>query len=69
MCWSDRSWRPASGDGSRRCCRARRPCAVDHVDDLGPYAAAANVLVSRGGYNTVCEILSFGRPALSCPAR
>jgi predicted glycosyltransferase len=40
---------------------------VDQVDDLGPYIAAVDVVVSRGGYNTVCEILSFGRPAIIVP--
>jgi predicted glycosyltransferase len=40
---------------------------IDHVDDLGPYIAAADVVVSRGGYNTVCEILSSGRPAVIVP--
>ena len=40
---------------------------IDHVDDLDPYVAAADVVVSRGGYNTVSEILSFGRPAVIVP--
>ena len=40
---------------------------IDHVDDLDPYVAAADLVVSRGGYNTVCEILSFGRPAIIVP--
>jgi predicted glycosyltransferase len=40
---------------------------LDVVDDLRPYVAAAGVVVARGGYNTVCEILSFDRPALLAP--
>jgi predicted glycosyltransferase len=37
------------------------------IDDLAPYVAAADVVVSRAGYNTVCEILSFNRPAVLVP--
>jgi predicted glycosyltransferase len=40
---------------------------LDVVDDLRPYVAAADVVVARGGYNTVCEILSFARPAVLAP--
>jgi len=29
--------------------------------------AAADVVVSMGGYNTVCEILSFGKPSVIIP--
>jgi predicted glycosyltransferase len=40
---------------------------VDWVEDLVDYVAAADVVVSRAGYNTVCEILSVGRPAVLIP--
>lgn len=39
----------------------------DSVDDLVDYVAAADVVISMGGYNSVCEILSFGRPAIVIP--
>jgi predicted glycosyltransferase len=63
---------PLMASGERRRLAAMLPSEapvrfLDHVDDLGPYVAAADVLVSRGGYNTVCEILSFGRPAIIVP--
>ena len=35
--------------------------------DLVDYVAAADVVVARAGYNTVCEILSFARPAVLIP--
>jgi predicted glycosyltransferase len=34
---------------------------------LASYLAAADVVVSMGGYNSVCEILSFRRPAVIVP--
>ncbi|MDF3043291.1 MAG: hypothetical protein K0Q71_5997 [Thermomicrobiales bacterium] len=40
---------------------------LDAVVDLVDYVAAADVVVARAGYNTVCEILSFGRPAVLVP--
>jgi predicted glycosyltransferase len=40
---------------------------LDSVDDLTGYIAAADVVVSRAGYNSVCEILSFDRPAVLVP--
>jgi predicted glycosyltransferase len=40
---------------------------LDSVADLTGYIAAADVVVSRGGYNAVCEILSFDRPAVLVP--
>jgi predicted glycosyltransferase len=40
---------------------------LDSVDDLTGYIAAADVVVSRAGYNAVCEILSFDRPAVLVP--
>ncbi len=40
---------------------------LDAVVDLVDYVAAADVVVARAGYNTVCEILSFARPAVLIP--
>ena len=37
------------------------------VGGLAPYVAAADVVVSMAGHNTVSEILSFGRPAVLVP--
>jgi predicted glycosyltransferase len=40
---------------------------VDSVDDLTAYVAAADAVVSMGGHSTICEILSFARPAVIVP--
>lgn len=40
---------------------------LDFTDDLPGYLAIADAVVSMGGYNTICEILSFRRPALIVP--
>jgi predicted glycosyltransferase len=40
---------------------------VARVDDLPAHVAAADAVVSMGGYNTLCEILSFERPAVIVP--
>src|SRR5262249_15570533 len=37
------------------------------TDDLMSYLSAADVIVSMGGYNTVCEVLSAGRRAIVVP--
>ena len=37
------------------------------VDDLAELVAAADAVVSMAGYNTVCEILGSGRPAVVVP--
>jgi predicted glycosyltransferase len=39
----------------------------DFTDDLMSYMAAADVVVSMGGYNTVCENLTLGKPAIVVP--
>jgi predicted glycosyltransferase len=39
----------------------------DAVQCLPEYLAAADVVVSMGGYNSVCEILSANRPAVIVP--
>ena len=40
---------------------------TDYQDDLASYVAAADLSVSMGGYNTVCEVLSAGVPSLVIP--
>jgi predicted glycosyltransferase len=40
---------------------------LDFTDDLPSYLGAADAVISMGGYNTVCEILSLNRPALIVP--
>ncbi|MBA2276454.1 MAG: hypothetical protein H0W06_01710 [Chloroflexia bacterium] len=40
---------------------------LDFTDDLTSYFGAADVVVSMGGYNSVCEILSLGRPSIIVP--
>jgi predicted glycosyltransferase len=40
---------------------------LDFVPDLTPHYAAADFVVSMAGYNTVCELLSFGRRAVLVP--
>ena len=39
----------------------------EYTKDLSVYVAAADAVVSMGGYNSVCEILSCQRPALIVP--
>jgi predicted glycosyltransferase len=40
---------------------------LDYLDDLPSYVAAADAVVSMGGYNSICEILSFNKPAVIVP--
>lgn len=40
---------------------------LDFADQMTSYLGAADVVVSMGGYNSVCEILSAGRPAIIVP--
>jgi len=40
---------------------------VDFSPDLAVYVAAVDLVVSMGGYNTVCEVLSFGKPSIIVP--
>ena len=40
---------------------------LEFTPDLMSYANAADLVVSMGGYNTVCEILSLGRRAVVVP--
>ncbi|MEH2355445.1 glycosyltransferase family protein [Nostoc sp.] len=39
----------------------------EFTDDLMSYIAAADAVVAMGGYNTTCEILSVGKPAVVVP--
>ncbi|MDQ3554057.1 MAG: hypothetical protein M3395_06590 [Chloroflexota bacterium] len=41
--------------------------AVRFVEDLPAHIRAADLVISMGGYNSVCEILASGRPALIVP--
>jgi predicted glycosyltransferase len=45
----------------------RRIRYVDFVDDVASYVAAADAIVSMGGYNSVCELLTAGKPAIVVP--
>jgi predicted glycosyltransferase len=40
---------------------------LDFEPDLTPHYEKADVIVSMAGYNTVCELLSFRRPAVLVP--
>ena len=40
---------------------------IEFVDDLAACIATADVVVSMGGYNSVCEILTARRPAVIVP--
>lgn len=40
---------------------------LDFTDDMISYVAAADAVISMGGYNTVCEILSTRRPSIIVP--
>jgi len=40
---------------------------LDFTDQMTSYIGAADVVVSMGGYNSVCEILSADRPAIIVP--
>jgi len=39
----------------------------EFVPDLTPFYASADLVVAMAGYNTVCELLSFGQPAILVP--
>lgn len=62
---------PMLPDGHRRRLLARVPDGSvvysDFVDDVESYLQAADIVISMGGYNSVCELLSLGRPALIVP--
>jgi predicted glycosyltransferase len=63
---------PLMSDQDRERLQATAPAdgrvrLVEFVDDMIGLIAAADVVVSMAGYNTVCEILSNGRPAILIP--
>ena len=39
----------------------------EFTDDLMSYMSAADVVVAMGGYNTLCEILTVGKPSIVVP--
>lgn len=40
---------------------------LSFASDMTSYIGAADVVVSMGGYNSICEILSLGRPSIVVP--
>jgi predicted glycosyltransferase len=40
---------------------------IDFVEDVASYVAAADIVVSMGGYNSICELLSAGKSAIVVP--
>lgn len=42
---------------------------IDFTSDLVTTMAASDVVVSMGGYNTICEVLSLAKPAVIMPRR
>jgi predicted glycosyltransferase len=40
---------------------------LDFAPDLASHYEKADVIVSMAGYNTICELLSFRRPAVLVP--
>jgi predicted glycosyltransferase len=58
------------GDRQRLKARAAQLAHVrfnDFTDDMPSCVEAADAVVSMGGYNTVCEVLSLKKPALIVP--
>lgn len=63
---------PLMGSAARRHLRRlvqRRPelTILDFVEDTTPLVARADRVIAMGGYNTVCEVLSFEKHALIVP--
>lgn len=62
---------PLMADGRRTLLRRAASMAgvtlLEFTPDLLSYMAAADLVVSMAGYNTVCEILSLGKRALLIP--
>lgn len=40
---------------------------VEYIDDMMSYMNAADTVVSMGGYNTICELLTLGKRAIVVP--
>jgi predicted glycosyltransferase len=47
--------------------RTRAVRYIDFSDDAASYVQAADVVISMGGYNSVCELLAAGKRALIVP--
>ena len=45
----------------------RRVRILEFITDPGPLLCRADRVIAMGGYNTICEILGFGAPALIVP--
>jgi predicted glycosyltransferase len=59
---------PADRIALDRLVAARRDVRLlSFVDDPGPLVARADLVVTMGGYNTVCELLHLGRRTLVVP--
>lgn len=54
-------------DGLRRMDTGPAVQIVEMVTDLPGYLAAADAVVCMGGYNTMCEVLAMGTPAVVVP--
>jgi predicted glycosyltransferase len=51
----------------RTLARKRSTHYIDFLEDVTSYVHAADAVVSMGGYNSVCELLSLEKPALIVP--
>ncbi|MBI3241833.1 MAG: glycosyltransferase [Chloroflexi bacterium] len=51
----------------RQSARANHLTIVEFTPDLGSYLAAADLVISMAGYNTVCEVLTLGARSLLVP--
>ena len=59
---------PADRRRARRLARQRPGLTIlDFVEDTTPLVARADRVIAMGGYNTVCEVLSFEKHALIVP--
>ena len=58
---------PQKSEIERRCAGMPHARVLEFVDDMMAYMAAADLVVSMGGYNTLCEIASARRRAVIVP--
>lgn len=59
--------RDAHDELARAVRRGSRTDVLRFTPDVAPLVAGAAAVVAMGGYNTVCEVLAAGRPALVVP--